>query len=268
VLTGEHDGYYADYGMLSQLATALTAGFVYQGEYSPHRQHSYGRPPNGLLGRHFHVFNQNHDQIGNRALGDRLGESVSDGALKIAAALTLLSPFVPMLFMGEEWGATTAFQYFTDHGEPQLADAVRQGRRREFEAFGWDPNRIPDPQAESTVLASTLDWTELEQDRQRAMLEWYRSLVDLRRQTPSLLDDDLRGVRVDYSEALRWLLLDRGSHLALVNFSNASLELPLELTGGVDSPPKLLLTSVEDLKWTDSAVVLPPQSVIVVEKGR
>lgn len=266
VLTGELDGYYADYGDLEQLATALKSGFVYQGQYSKHRGHSYGRPPEGLRGRHFHAFNQNHDQVGNRALGDRLGDNVSDGALKIAAALTLFSPFVPMLFMGEEWGATAAFRYFTDHGEPELADAVREGRRREFAAFGWDPSQIPDPQDPRTVDASTLDWSELDRDRHRQLLEWYRSLVTLRRE--KLKDDDLSRQRVDFSETQRWLLLDRGSQALLVNFANTSRELPTSLFGAVDSGAKLLLTSEQGSKWTESAVVLPPQSAIVVEKGR
>src|SRR5690606_12550917 len=139
VLTGERDAYYADFGTIADLAEALRHGFTYRGQYSRHRQHSYGRPPVGLSGRHFHVACQNHDQLGNRAVGDRLGHRVNPGEQRIAAALTLLSPYVSMLFMGEEWGASTPFLYFTDHSEPELAEAVRNGRRREFAAFGWDP---------------------------------------------------------------------------------------------------------------------------------
>ena len=153
VLTGERTGYYDDFGTLADLAKALRNAYVYDGRYSAHRQRHHGRPPVGLDGHHFLGYAQKHDQVGNRAQGERLSQLVSPGRLKIAAALVLTSPFVPMLFQGEEWGASTPFQYFTDHPEPDLAKAVREGRRQEFAAFGWKPEDIPDPQTPETFLA-------------------------------------------------------------------------------------------------------------------
>lgn len=266
VLTGDRDAYYSDFGEIAHLAEALQHGFAYRGQYSQHRQHSYGRPPAGLSGRHFHVFCQNHDQIGNRAIGDRLGHGVNPGQLRIAAALTLLSPYVSMLFMGEEWGASSPFLYFTDHSEPELAEAVRQGRRREFAAFGWDPERIPDPQAESTFTASKLRWDEISEPEHQSLLSFYRALIQLRAQEPSLSSDALELTRVEYDETERWLVMLRGELAVLVNFGSEHRSVPRGVTALTDTQLKPLLVSDDQVQITPDSVSLPPHSVAVLRK--
>jgi maltooligosyltrehalose trehalohydrolase len=150
VLTGERAGYYGDFGTLADLAQALTNAFVYDGRYSRFRDRRHGRPATGLSGHRFFSYLQNHDQIGNRAKGERSSHLISPGRLKIAAGLVLTSPFVPLLFQGEEWGASTPFQYFTDHEDPKLGRAVSEGRRSEFSAFAWSAEEVPDPQDPAT----------------------------------------------------------------------------------------------------------------------
>src|SRR5690606_7692222 len=188
-LTGERSGYYEDYGSIEQVAEALLHGFVFRGQYSPYRDKRFGRSTAGLRGRQFVGFIQNHDQIGNRAVGDRLSATLGPDALKLAAALYLLAPYVPLVFMGEEWGSKRPFQYFTDHPEPDLAQAVREGRRREFASFGWDPAEIPDPQDLATFEASTLDWSEAERGEHAELLRWYTALLAIRHQEPSLANE-------------------------------------------------------------------------------
>jgi maltooligosyltrehalose trehalohydrolase len=145
-LSGDRDGYYADFGSLGLLGRTLRHVYAYGRDYSPHRRRHHGRPVGGLPGTRFLGYAQNHDQVGNRAVGERLAALISTGRLKIAAALVLTAPFVPMLFQGEEWAASTPWLYFTDHQDPDLGRAVSEGRRREFAAFGWKPDDIPDPQ--------------------------------------------------------------------------------------------------------------------------
>jgi maltooligosyltrehalose trehalohydrolase len=171
VLSGEKSGYYRDFGRLADLAKVLTGGFVYDGRYSEHRRRSHGRSAAGLPGHQFVGCLQNHDQVGNRALGERTSHLLSLGQLRIGAALVLTSPFVPMLFQGEEWAASTPFLYFTDHREAQLGNAVKEGRQQEFSAFGWDPETIPDPQEESTFYRSVLKWEELESGTPQAHIQ-------------------------------------------------------------------------------------------------
>ena len=166
-LTGDVSGYYEDFGPLPLLAKALRQAWVYDGSYSPHRRRVHGRPPTGLSGRQFVVAAQNHDQVGNRAAGERATALMSDGRLRVAAALLLTSPFVPLLFQGEEWGAATPFLYFTDHSDPGLGRIVSEGRRHEFSSFGWDPRDVPDPQDPATFERSRLDWAELGKESRR-----------------------------------------------------------------------------------------------------
>ncbi len=186
-LTGERDGYYEDFGSLDDLAVALRQAWVYAGRWSPHRLRTHGRSPAGLPPAAFVVCAQNHDQIGNRAVGERLCSLTSPGRVRIATALLLTSPFVPMLFQGEEWAASTPFLYFTDH-EPELGRAVTQGRRREFAHFSWDPEQIPDPQSPETLRRSVLRWEETADPDHTALLDWYRTLIDLRHRTPAITD--------------------------------------------------------------------------------
>lgn len=226
VLTGERTGYYCDFGKLEHVARALTDGFVYAGQYSEYRRRAHGASLRDHTGHALLAYIQNHDQVGNRARGERIGHLVSPERAHIAAAFVLLSPYVPMLFQGEEWGTSAPFQYFTDHEDAGLAEAVRRGRRDEFCAFGWDPEMIPDPQAESTFRASQLDWSELERSPYRERLAFYRALIQLRRTTPALLDGRRDLIDVRFDEDKRWLRVERGPVCLLANFGSNTLELP------------------------------------------
>jgi maltooligosyltrehalose trehalohydrolase len=230
-LTGERDGYYVDFGPLADLATALTAGYVYAGRYSAYRQRRHGAPYAGadgrlLPGNRLLGYAQDHDQIGNRARGERLSALVPTGLLRVAAALVLTAPFTPMLFMGEEWGATTPWQYFTDHEDPALAEAVRRGRREEFAAFGWDPEQVPDPQDPATFERSRLDWSELVREPHAGLLRWHAELIRLRREWPELTDGRLDRVAVSFDEEHRWLAVRRGRILVAANLADVPAVVP------------------------------------------
>ncbi|HXJ77680.1 MAG TPA: malto-oligosyltrehalose trehalohydrolase [Candidatus Methylomirabilis sp.] len=258
VLTGERAGYYADFGGLTDVASALRDGFVYGGRYSAYRRRRHGRAAGGLGGRHFIGFLQNHDQVGNRARGERLSRLVSPARLKIGAALVLTGPFVPMLFQGEEWGASMPFQYFTDHEDPALGRAVSEGRRRGFTAFGIDGEDVPDPQAAETFRRSKLDWTERGRDPHAGMLEWYRRLIGLRRDHPELADGRLEQLRVSCDEAERWLCVERGPFTIACNLGQGPHSLPL------GRPSRVVLASDPGVTLTVEAVALPPESVTVL----
>ncbi|MGI8777444.1 MAG: malto-oligosyltrehalose trehalohydrolase [Acidimicrobiales bacterium] len=227
VLTGERTGYYADFGSLAQLAKALRQAYVYDGCRSPHRRRRHGRPPTGVAPTRFFGFLQNHDQVGNRATGERSGALMGTGRLKIAAALVLCSPFVPMLFQGEEWAASTPFQYFTDHGDAELGRAVSDGRRREFAAFGWELDDVPDPQDRETFRRSRLDWDEVGRSPHAEMLAWHRELIRLRREVPALADPDVGDVEVRFDEVAGWLVLERGPLSVVCNLSGSEQTVPL-----------------------------------------
>lgn len=185
LLTGERAGYYEDFGDVRQLARSLREGYVFTGEYMHFRKRRHGSPSRDLPAERFVVFSQNHDQIGNRMLGERLITLAGAERQKLAAGAVLLGPFVPLLFMGEEYGETNPFLYFVSHSDADLVRAVREGRQREFAAFGW-AGEPPDPQAEATFLASKLDHTRKREPAQAAMLAFYRALLRLRRETPAL----------------------------------------------------------------------------------
>ncbi len=257
VLTGELDGYYEDFGSIADIAQALRHGFVYTGRYSVHRGRCHGRPlPATVSGHQLLGYSQDHDQIGNRATGQRLAALISPGLVKIAAALVLTAPFTPMLFMGEEWSANSPWQYFTDHEDPDLAEAVRTGRRQEFKTFGWAPENVPDPQDPATVRASTLDWAELSQPHHGEILGWYRSLITLRHAWPELVDGNLAHVDVRFNETARWLIMGRGRLRVVVNFSPQ----PQSISLGV---AEILLESGGVLR-TDTGLALPPESAAIV----
>ncbi len=178
VLTGEREGYYQDFGVREQIVKALNQGFVFQGEHFQFWGKPRGRPPEGMSAPQHVICIQNHDQVGNRAKGERVDALVPRGAHKLAAALLLLSPHTPLIFMGEEYGETAPFQFFTDYGDPVLQKVVSEGRRKEFKQFNWD--EVPDPQAVETFERSRLTWPS--DPSVREMLHWYRQLIALRRQ--------------------------------------------------------------------------------------
>jgi maltooligosyltrehalose trehalohydrolase len=263
VLTGERGGYYADFGGLAALARALTRVWVYDGRYSAFRRRRHGRPPTGLSAHRFLGYLQNHDQIGNRALGERTSQLLDLGRQKIAAALVLTAPFVPLLFQGEEWGATAPFQYFTDHDDPELAAAVRAGRREEFAAFGWDPERLPDPQARATFERSKLDWDERVREPHAELLAWYRTLIRLRSERPELSDGRLERVHARVDEAAGWLALERGALMVACNLGTETCRIEL----APDARRRLLAASVRDVRVADGWVAVPRDAVVLLGPG-
>jgi maltooligosyltrehalose trehalohydrolase len=257
-LTGESAGYYGDFLGLPELAKVLSGVFLHDGAWSSFRERAHGRPvPATMPGHRFVVYLQDHDQVGNRATGDRISATLSDGLLKVGAALVLTSAYTPMLWMGEEWGARTPWQFFSDH-EGDLGEAVRQGRRAEFASHGWATEDVPDPQAEQTLRDSTLDWSELEQERHVALLTWTRDLIALRRARPELSDGRRDRVQVAYDEDARWLVVRRGGIAVLCNLSDDALTVPLGGTGTV-------LLASERGSVQDGKAELAPESVLVVE---
>jgi maltooligosyltrehalose trehalohydrolase len=218
-LTGERTGYYADFTGLADLARALRGVYVYSGRLSPSRGRVHGRPVGDLPRTRFLGYAQNHDQIGNRATGERLCHLVPPRRAEIAAALVLTAPFVPLLFQGEEWAASAPFQYFTDVADPAVGQAIRDGRRSEFAAFGWRPEDVPDPQDRATFERSKLDWGEIGHGSHRRMLEWYRGLIALRAAHAELRDGAVPAVRHDADAG--WLVVERGSFTIAVNLGRA-----------------------------------------------
>ena len=259
VLTGERTGYYADFGEMSHLADTLEQAWVYRGDFSSERERRHGREPLGVPGDRFIGFIQNHDQIGNRARGRRIAHLAGMGRAKIAAAVVFTAPFVPLIFQGEEWAASTPFLYFADHRDPELADSVRTGRRDEFVRFGWDPAHIPDPQAPDTFERSRLPWDERRQGEHADMLEWHRALIALRQATPALLDPRLSQVSCRYDPDAGWFVIDRGG--IGIAFNLAANPVQLELAG------TLLLGSSTGVHLDQGALTLPPDSVAILELG-
>jgi maltooligosyltrehalose trehalohydrolase len=256
-LTGERAGYYLDFGSLADIAKAMTNAFVYDGRYSRFRDRIHGARPLGLSGARFLGYIQTHDQIGNRAQGERIEQLAGLGKAKIAAALVLLGPFIPMLFQGEEFAASSPFQYFTHHNDPELARAVTEGRRREFEAFGWKPDQIPDPQDPATFQRSKLDWTERSREPHAGMLDWYRKLIALRRAVPELTDGRLDRVKVEFDEQAQWIVVRRGSVGIICNLSKARQSIPSPL-------PSVVLASSDGIQINGQLVELARESVAIV----
>jgi maltooligosyltrehalose trehalohydrolase len=236
-MTGETVGYYMDFNGIEDVARSLRDGYVYQGQYSIHRKRRHGRRPDSVRPEQLVVSSQNHDQIGNRAKGERLSMLLTPIQLKAVAAMTILSPFVPLLFQGEEWGASTPFFYFTDHQNQELGRLVAEGRRQEFSTFGWS-NEVPNPQLPQTFEASRLSWDEIERSPHRQLLEWYQRLIALRASDRHPLP---LPVDVAFDATQGWLWFVRGDLCVVVNF--ASRPISIALPQGNWS---LLLTSASD----------------------
>jgi maltooligosyltrehalose trehalohydrolase len=254
-LTGEVSGYYADFGQVGDVARALRDVFVHPGAYSRFRRRRHGRAVGSLPGTRFLSYMQDHDQVGNRARGERSAALMSVGRVQIAAALVLLGPGVPMLFAGEEWAASTPFLYFTDHQDPEIARAVAAGRRREFAAFGWDPAMVPDPQARDTFARSRLRWSEREREPHGQVLRWYADLIALRNRLEPLRDGDRSAVWVEHDEVARWLVMRRPAVTVACNWGDAEVELPVA-AGAV------VLSNVEVVASATGTVVAPDGVVV------
>lgn len=227
-VSGERQGYYADFGSLATLATALRNGFFHAATYSSFRRRRHGRPvpKSQIPATRLVAYTCTHDQIGNRALGDRPSQNLTPGQLVVKAALALLSPYTAMLFMGEEWGALTPFQFFSSHEDPQVARATVEGRKAEFADHGWDADEIPDPQDPQTFQRSKLDWAELDAQRHAQLLDVYRALVGLRRETGT--DGSwLAPSEIGYDEDRRWIAMRRGPVLLICNLSDAEVSVPV-----------------------------------------
>jgi maltooligosyltrehalose trehalohydrolase len=255
-LTGERAGYYEDFGSRDDLAKALRQAWVYDGRFSTYRGRTRGRSAAGVASHRFVIASQNHDQVGNRATGERLSALVDEERVRLAAALLLTSTFTPMLFMGEEWAAGSPFQFFTDFSDPALGHAVSQGRRREFEAFGWKPQDVPDPQDPRTFERSKLDWSELEDPRHGDMLEWYRRLLEIRRRLPVETGPAGEGVTASIDPHGR-LRFDRRELSLLANLGDTDWDAgrPAGLSLALASP------GVED----SETVRIPPLGVAVFQ---
>ncbi|MGB8385395.1 MAG: malto-oligosyltrehalose trehalohydrolase [Dermatophilaceae bacterium] len=231
-LTGEAQGYYADFAQGGVLAKTLTEVFLHDGRFSSFRGRLWGAAVDRARvdGRRFLAYLQTHDQVGNRALGDRINPTLTPGQQAIGAAVYLLSAFTPMVFMGEEWAASTPWLFFTDFDDADgMAASVREGRRAEFAEHGWVAEEIPDPQDPATRAASVLDWSEVHVDGHSRMLDWYRALIALRRSEPDLHDGRLDRVQVDEDPRAGWFTVRRGAILLAVNFSAEPARVPAVL---------------------------------------
>jgi maltooligosyltrehalose trehalohydrolase len=255
LLTEERNGYYGDYGQVAHYVKALRDGFVYSGEYSKHRRRRHGASSADRPGGQFVVFARNHDQAGNRMLGERLSKLVSFDALKLAAGVVSLSPFIPLVFMGEEYAEEAPFLYFVSHGDADLIRAVREGRKAEFRAFQW-AGEPPDPQALETFLRSKLDWERRNHGRGRALREFYRELFRLRRETPALAALDKNSLEVHGLEEPRLVLLRRWSAenrvFIVMNFDRREAIFNAPPSGGW----KKLLDSADE-EWEGPGAFLP-----------
>ena len=228
LLSGEKQGYYGDFGSLSALAKVMTRGFFHDGTYSSFRGRNHGRPVDvgRTPGYRFIVCLQNHDQIGNRAAGDRLPRIVPPALLKVGATLLLTSPFTPLLFMGEEWAAGTPWPFFTSHPQPELAELTATGRIAEFADHGWDIDDVVNPQDPAAFTGARLRWSERDEPGHSEILALYRSLLRLRREHPALADPRLPLVTVDFDEDARWLIVHRGAFDVLANLADHPQPLP------------------------------------------
>ena len=256
LLTGEDDGYYADFRTVRQMIKAMQEGFVYSGGYSDYRKRNHGNSSEGIPADQFVVFSQNHDQIGNRAFGDRLATQVSFESLKLAAGMVILSPYIPLLFMGEEYGEDAPFLYFMSHSDPGLIEAVRKGRQEEFKAFTWkgDP---PDPQDIKTFERSRMLLEKKDRGKHRILLELYQTVIQMRRHVPALSHLDKACLHIDGSDEKKILVMKRWkdtSEVYLVsNFSSDDAEVTVSLNKSAWK--KIIDTS--ETKWLGPGTLLP-----------
>ncbi len=250
-------GYYADFGRLSDLHKALKHAYVYDGQYSGYRKRRHGRTASGLSAHHFVHFDQNHDQIGNRALGERLEHLVGMDAAKVAIGLLLTAPYVPMLFMGEEWATSSPFLYFADHEDEEMRRLVAEGRKKEFAAFGFDGD-VPNPEDRDTYERSKLNWEEQTKGKHAEMLAWVKALIQLRRKVIAFNDGDMNHLQIDSDETRKTLVMERDEARVVLNLG----ELPytLDLLEG----EHLSLISREGIQVQNNSLELPATTLAVL----
>ncbi len=258
LFTGETEGYYADFQGLEDVARALRDGYVYQGQYSPYRGRRHGRPPSGVDADQIVVSAQNHDQIGNRAMGERLSMMLEMPELKAVAALTLLSPFVPLLFQGEEWGATTPFLYFTDHENAELGRLVAEGRSKEFSSFRWQ-GTVPNPQEVRTFERSKLNWSELSEPPHAELFEWYRRLIRLRSERSAGPGSRRGKAAVKFDARAGWLTFTHGDVLCVFNLAAAAQR--VRIPGG-----EWDLAVRSDMKESQTAGEVPGRATFIYRR--
>jgi maltooligosyltrehalose trehalohydrolase len=228
-VSGERQGYYSDFGSLEALSNTLKNGYFHAGTYSSFRRRRHGRPLDTatIPATRLLAYTSDHDQVGNRAVGDRPSQYLDFGQLAVKAALVLGSPYTAMLFMGEEWASSSPFQFFTSHPEPELARATAEGRKAEFAEHGWDADEIPDPQDPETFRRSKLDWDEVDTGNHARLRHLYRALITLRHDEPDLADPWLDHMRIDFDEEQRWIVLHRGSLAIACNLAEDPVTVPV-----------------------------------------
>ncbi len=265
VLTGEELGYYADFGTLEQLAKALRSVFVYDGQDSPSRDQRHGKPVKDMPSSRFLGYIQDHDQVGNRARGERIDAIAGIAAARVAAALVLTSPFIPLIFQGEEFAASSPFLFFADHEDEAMRASVSEGRKKEFAAFGWT-GEIPDPESPETFSRSKINWQEMETqntaNEHRAMLDWYRKLLALRREQPALHSADLRRVQVNFEETGRWLLMTRDNIQVVCNFAAVPRTISIARKGST-----VLAASATGVEVNAGNVRVPGMTAVILQSN-
>jgi maltooligosyltrehalose trehalohydrolase len=258
--------HYKDFGKLEQFAKAYTEGFVHSGEYVTFRHRRHGASSAGLPGQQFVVFNQNHDLPGNRPQGQRLSVLVDHDHLRLAAAAVLLSPYLPLLFMGEEYGEDNPFFFFSDHQDQRLRDELREGRKKEFATFEWG-GEPPDPQDEALFIRSKLQWDKRKDGQHRQLLDWHRQLIALRKTHPLLKDLSRKNIRADLAGRSVLVIhrhsMDNTRQIVVVfNFSDDPVSYQF-IYDGVDRWVRILTshTQLPELIYTGESLALPPWSV-------
>jgi maltooligosyltrehalose trehalohydrolase len=272
LITGEQNGYYEDFGKDAHLISALENSYVYTGQFSRHRKKLFGVKPSNPYDK-FVVFIQNHDQIGNRLLGDRLSAQLSIEELKLAAATYLLSPHIPMLFMGEEYGEKKPFQYFISHSDKELIAAVREGRKKEFSYFGWKED-IPDPQSEKTFKECVLSWDYETNDKSSYLLDYYKHLIRLRKERNVLRVFDRNSLRVRPSGQENLIMYERTSDdetiLVALNFNKhaVSINNPYDHPVTVSFNSSLFVPGEESPQskvFPGAAIMISPRSAMMID---
>jgi maltooligosyltrehalose trehalohydrolase len=263
LLSGERQGYYSDFGSLSTLAKVLTRAFFHDGTYSSFRGRSHGKPVDteNTPGYRFVACLQNHDQVGNRAAGDRLPRITSPGMLKVGATLLLTSPFTPMLWMGEEWAASTPWPFFTSHPEPEMAEATHTGRIQEFADHGWDVAGVVNPQDPAAFTSAKLHWSERDEPAHADTLALYRTLLALRREHPDLRDPRLDRVVVDFDEEAQWVIVRRGAFDVLANLADYAQLIP-------NASGEVLFSTQPGPHADGRRTTLPAQSACIIRADR